>query len=62
MNKKYQKPITRVTCAMQTEFICSSVTSTDGNSDLHYGGGSSGPARARQNNLWTDSDEEYEDE
>ena len=34
------------------------VTSTAGNSGIKYGGGASGPARAGENRLWDDEDDD----
>ena len=52
MNKQaYQKPALRVVKIQQTSIICTSVTvgSVDsGDTGIGYGGGGSGPARARQ--------------
>ena len=50
MNKQaYQKPALRVVKIQQTSIICTSnsVSSVNSNADLNYGGGGSGPARAR---------------
>ncbi len=56
--KKYQKPSIKVTVINTTGIICTSdaVTKTDGNADIDYGGGGSGPARARQHGFWDDDD------
>ena len=57
MNKKeYMKPAMRV---FETQHQChilsvSDVHSIGGNADMHYGGGGSGPARARQRDIWDD--------
>ena len=48
MKKKYMKPTMMVVTLQQQSIICASdVTSVTGNADLDYGGGGSGPARAR---------------
>ena len=48
MKKIYSKPTMKVVRIQQTHIICASVTGTDGNAGLNYGGGGSGPANARQ--------------
>ena len=51
MKRVYQKPVLRVVKIQQTHIICASdpVRSVDGgDTGIGYGGGGSGPARARQ--------------
>jgi len=48
MKKKYMKPTMMVVKLQQQSIICSSpVSDVNGNADLDFGGGGSGPARAR---------------
>ena len=54
--QEYMKPAMRV---LEIQNQCqilsvSGVHSIDGNADMHYGGGGSGPARARQRDIWDD--------
>jgi len=49
MKKTYLQPTMMVVTLQQQSIICTSlVSNVDGNADLGYGGGGSGPARARQ--------------
>ena len=49
MKKKYMKPTMMVVRLQQQGIICASpVSNVDSNADLNFGGGGSGPARARQ--------------
>ena len=49
MKKTYLQPTMMVVRLQQQSIICSSpVNRVSGNADLDYGGGGSGPARARQ--------------
>ena len=49
MKKMYMKPTMMVVTLQQQGIICTSpVTSVNGNADMDYDGGGSGPARARQ--------------
>ena len=58
MKKTYQKPTMMVVTLQQQSIICSSpVRSVSGNADLGYGGGGSGPARARQHSGFDWDDE-----
>lgn len=51
MKKTYLKPTMMVVKLQQQGIICTSgVRSVSGNADIDYGGGGSGPARARQHN------------
>ena len=51
MKKTYQQPTMMVVKLQQQGIICTSgVRSVSGNADIDYGGGGSGPARARQHN------------
>jgi hypothetical protein len=62
MTKEYMKPATQVVEIHQRSGILSgSVNGVDGNASLRYGGGGSGPARARSFDGCDDSwNEEYE--
>jgi len=59
MKKQYQKPEQRVVKLQHQGLICQSVRGVSGNGDMDYGGGGSGPARARQHGGidWDDWDE-----
>ena len=60
MKKKYMKPTMMVVTLQQQSIICTSdVTSVSSNAGLNYGGGGSGPARARSHGGidWDDWDE-----
>ena len=60
MKKKYMKPTMMVVTLQQQSIICSSpVSNVDSNADLNFGGGGSGPARARQHS-GIDWDDEWE--
>ena len=50
MKKTYFQPTTMVVLLQQQGIICTSndVSRVSGNTDIGYGGGGSGPARARQ--------------
>ena len=49
MKKTYWQPTMMVVTLQQHSIICSSsVSDVNSNADLDYGGGGSGPARARQ--------------
>ena len=49
MKKSYLKPTMTVVTLQQQGIICTSdVRSVNGNAGIDYGGGGSGPARARQ--------------
>lgn len=51
MKKTNQQPTMTVVKLQQQGIICTSgVRSVSGNADIDYGGGGSGPARARQHN------------
>jgi len=60
MKKTYLQPTMMVVTLQQQSIICTSndVSRVSGNADLDYGGGGSGPARARQNS-GTDWDNEW---
>ncbi|MBQ4391696.1 MAG: hypothetical protein II826_01140 [Prevotella sp.] len=48
MKKKYMKPTMMVVRLQQQGIICASpVSNVDSNADLNFGGGGSGPSRAR---------------
>ena len=49
MKKKYMKPTMMVVTLQQQSIICTSndVSRVSGNADMDYGGGGSGPVRAR---------------
>ena len=50
MKKIYQKPAMRVVRIQhQCHILNGSVTGTDSNADMNYGGGGHGPAKARSN-------------
>ncbi len=49
MKKKYMQPTMKVVTLQQQGIICASpVSDVSSNVDMDYGGGGSGPARARQ--------------
>ncbi|MBP3228796.1 MAG: hypothetical protein J6M53_08475 [Bacteroidaceae bacterium] len=52
MKKTYQTPSTEITVLGLTQMLAASVTGTDGNAGIGYGGGGSGPARTRQHSIW----------
>ena len=57
MKKTYLKPTMQVVTLQQQGIICTSgVRSVNGNADIDYGGGGSGPARAprHRGNDWDD--------
>ena len=57
MKKNYSKPSMKVIKIQHSGIICQSVTGTEG--PFGYGGGGSGPARARSFGGWDDDwDEE----
>ena len=60
MKKTYLQPTTMVVTLQQQSIICTSndVSRVSSNADLDYGGGGSGPARARQHSGidWDDWD------
>ena len=60
MKKTYLKPTIEVDTLQEQDFICTSndVSSVSNNDDIDYGGGGSGPARARGNGA-TDWDDEW---
>ena len=60
MKKTYLKPTIEVDTLQEQDFICTSndVSSVSDNADIDYGGGGSGPARARGNGA-TDWDDEW---
>jgi len=59
MKKTYLQPTMMVVTLQQHSIICSSpVSNVDSNADLNYGGGGSGPARARQHS-GIDCDDEW---
>lgn len=59
MKKNYQKPTMNVVKIQhQQHLLAGSIDSVDGgDTDINYGGGSSGPARARSFDGWDDWDE-----
>ena len=60
IKKEYQKPTMNVVLLQhQAHLLAGSVTSVNsGGTDIGYGGGGSGPARARSFGGWDDWDEE----
>ena len=52
----YQQPTMTVVKLQQTGICTSDVRSVNGNADMDYGGGSSGPARARSFGDWDDEE------
>ena len=60
MKKTYLQPTMMVVRLQQQSIICTSndVSRVSGNAGIDYGGGGSGPARARQNS-GTDWDNEW---
>ena len=60
MKKTYLKPTIEVDTLQEQDFICTSndVSRVSNNADINYGGGGSGPARARGNGA-TDWDDEW---
>ena len=63
MKKTYLQPTTMVVTLQQQGIICTSndVSRVSNNADIDYGGGGSGPARARQHS-GIDWDDEWDDE
>ena len=58
MNKEYMKPAMRVVRIQhQCTILSGSITGTDNNANLIYGGGGSGPARARSHGVWNDEED-----
>lgn len=65
MKKNYQKPKIWVEeLKMESPLLGGSlinqVTNVIGNTSIGYGGGGSGPARAGENSLWDDEEDESE--
>ena len=62
MKRDYVKPAMKMALMNTTAQLLSgsTVKNVSGNANLIYGGGGSGPARARSNNVWEDSWEEEE--
>jgi hypothetical protein len=62
MKRVYLKPAMRVVVLnTRVQLLTASnptVTRTAGNADLNYEGGGSGPARARQHDVWDEEEEE----
>lgn len=57
MNKKeYMKPALRIVRIEHQGIICTSVTGTTNNVNMIYGGGGSGPSRARSFDGWDDEE------
>ena len=60
MKKEYQKPAMRIERIEHAQMLCGSITEVEsGDTGIGYGGGGSGPARARQHGgiEWDDWDE-----
>ena len=56
MKKNYYKSTMNVVKIQHSQMLCGSITGVEGG-DIGYGGGSSGPARARQYNGGIDWDD-----
>ena len=58
MKKNYQEPEIWVEEVVLEGCIAQQISSIRGNTSLGYGGGGSGPARAGENDLWDDENED----
>ncbi len=62
MKKTYQQPTIEITAIVPTQVIAATVTNIIGMSGSEtifcYGGGGSDPARAGENHLWDDEDDD----
>ena len=58
MKKNYQEPEIWVEEVVLEGCIAQQISNIRGNTSLGYGGGGSGPARAGENDLWDDENED----
>jgi hypothetical protein len=63
MKKEFIKPGMTMVCIQHTSMICVSevkaaATNLEGEDNITYGGGGSGPGRSRQNSAWDDEEED----